>query len=713
VEQKAKVIVIGILLAALICSPMFGQALVSTKSWRQINSGLPVTVEGVLADGANWTQIDAGLARTAAGVSQVVVDPLSPSTVYAVGLNSASLFRSTDGGDTWAALPSITGVGALAIDPTNSSTLYAAVTPYGTLQNFYATPQSVVMKSTDAGRSWNSTGDGPVSVNGLAIDPQNDGIVYAMTNTAIFKSTDGGASWTAKTAGLPSRMLGGGQLVFDSGNTSVLYAGVNSAVYKSMDAGESWQMVSPQEPSWVPGGGIAADPANSSTIYAVLFTPTTPAPNGNLSRLYKTIDGGANWTASDTGLPGPVSSLVVDTDSSVYAAWSGGVVKSTDGGVSWRALDNGLPSVPSIGSLALVPGNPPTFFAGYFSSDGRGGVFKTADGGANWSDSSSGLTFLSVNALAVDPLNSETVYVAIGDGISKSTDSGQDWTAVHFPSPPAPGGPGTAIVPSILIDPHNSNVLYASFFSTAGCYAGDPFLRKSTDGGATWSNLGVTDCATGPQVFLAVDPNNSSTLFAAPEDDAGCNTDVYETTDGGADWNQSGYVSVYITALVLAPGNPPVLYTAANSIFSYEAGLYKSTDAAKTWTATGLTDPVTALAVDPANGNTIYAGTSKGLAKTMDAGVTWTLLHALPEGSSITTLAIHPKSGILYVGTSQSGVYRSTDGTAWISLNDGLPSLSIQALAVGSDESGTIYVSTAGGVFRMTDSPRQVFKRHR
>src|SRR5215470_7902579 len=102
-----------------------------------------ITLSG-LAGGANWTQIDAGLPRTPAGVSQVVVDPLSPSTVYAVGFNTASLFRSVDGGGTWTVLPSITGVRSLAIDPSNSSTLYAVA-------------QGLVLKSTDAGQSWSNT----------------------------------------------------------------------------------------------------------------------------------------------------------------------------------------------------------------------------------------------------------------------------------------------------------------------------------------------------------------------------------------------------------------------------------------------------------------------------------------------------------------------------------------------------------------------------
>ena len=690
---------------------LIASGLAAGQSWRQINSGLSVTVEGGLADGANWTQIDAGLPRTAAGVSQVVVDPLSPSTVYAVGFNTASLFRSADSGGTWTALPSITGLRSLAIDPSNSSTLYAVA-------------QGLVMKSTDAGQNWSNTGAGPASVLGLAIDPQSTAVLYAMATNAIFKSTDGGASWSAKTAGLPPGIYGS-HLVFDPHNTSILYAGVNTGVYQSVDAGESWRMVSPPPG---PGGGIcecglAADPSHASTIYAVLFTPTSPAPNMNLFRLYKTIDGGATWTASDAGIPGEVLSLVVDADSSVYAAWSGdagtaGVVKSTDGGASWGAVDTGLPAdVPAIHSLALVPGNPPTLFAGYFSYDGgRGGVFKTADGGANWRDSSSGLTFLRVNALAVDPLSSETVYVAVADGISKSTDSGKDWTTVHFTSPLTGAGfiPGTAYVPSMLIDPHNPNVLYASFLDTSGCYFMDPFLRKSTDGGATWNDLGVTYCASGPGVLLALDPGNSNTLFAAPQDGADCGAYVFETTDGGADWSQNFIDGAFITALAIAPGNPPVLYAAYNSIGSpSNGGLFKSTDASNTWTATGLTELVTALAVDPADGNTIYAGTAKGLFKTTDAGATWTLLHTVPEGNEITALAIHPKSGILYVGTSQSGLYRSSGGTTSISLNNGLPSLSIQALAVGSDESGTIYASTAGGVFTMKDSPRQPSQRRR
>ena len=88
----------------------------------------------------------------------------------------------------------LSSVTALVIDPSDSSRLHAIA--HGT-----------VLTSTDAGRSWSSTGFGQTSASALAVDPQNASTLYAISGRVIFKSTDRGAGWTSKTKGLPARRL--------------------------------------------------------------------------------------------------------------------------------------------------------------------------------------------------------------------------------------------------------------------------------------------------------------------------------------------------------------------------------------------------------------------------------------------------------------------------------------------------------------------------
>jgi photosystem II stability/assembly factor-like uncharacterized protein len=457
---------------------------------------------------------------------------------------------------------------------------------------------------------------------------------------------------------------------------------------------------------------VVLDPAHPSTVYAVFYTADSPGQGGNLFNLYKSTDGGENWSAANAGISGFVTSLVVDPASTIYASYlvgdpTGAVVKSADGGASWSPANTGFPAnTPPIFSLALDPANPFTIFAGYFDLySGRGGVFKTRDGGANWKDANEGLSFIDIHALAIDPANGSTVFAAVGDGVSKSTDGGANWNSVHFPSPSL----GTAIVPSLLIDPRNSQVLYASVEASGGCYFMDRFLRKSTDGGVTWNDLTINNCVFGA-VPLALDPSDSNTLYATPEDPADCGTPLDKTSDGGASWH-SGYIDGYVTALVIDPANPATLYSGTAW---WPRGILKSTDGGKTWTSTPLTDvDVSALVIDPNNANVLYAGTAApypdgtpGLLKTTDGGATWFaintgLAEVIRTRTPITALVIDPQLSVLYLGTSGSGAFQSTDGGAtWTPFNDDLPGLEIRALAMSSGGSGTVYAGTPGGIFR-------------
>jgi len=131
------------------------------NGWVRVVLGL--SAASALTLGASWTEVDAGLPRSPAGVTTVVIDPGSPSTVYALG---GSLFKSTDGGGTWDMAGGVSSVSALVIDPSDSSTLYAVA--HGT-----------VVKSADGAQSWMSMRFPLASASALAIDPQNTSTVYA------------------------------------------------------------------------------------------------------------------------------------------------------------------------------------------------------------------------------------------------------------------------------------------------------------------------------------------------------------------------------------------------------------------------------------------------------------------------------------------------------------------------------------------------------
>src|SRR5262249_40850615 len=127
-------------------------------------------------------------------VNVLAIDPRSPGTLFAGTALISPILKTTDGGATWSeahygAEPPVV-IYAMAIDPQNSSTVYA-----GALNGLF--------KSTDGGTNWSAPARTFGSITSLAIDRQNPSTVYAGGPNGLFKSTDGGTTWSAAGAGLP------------------------------------------------------------------------------------------------------------------------------------------------------------------------------------------------------------------------------------------------------------------------------------------------------------------------------------------------------------------------------------------------------------------------------------------------------------------------------------------------------------------------------
>jgi uncharacterized protein (TIGR03437 family) len=334
---------------------------------------------------------------------------------------------------------------AMAIDPSNPATLYAA--EYG----------GGVFKSGNGGASWSASSSGltNLGVLCLVIDPSNPATLYVGTvKGGVFKSSNGGASWSASNTGFPNTDVRA--LAIDPWNPATLYAGVDSpgsGVYKSSNGGASWIASNTGlfSVSYLPVFALAIDPSNPATLYAGKYDGYG---------VFKSSNGGASWSASNTGLPDSRNSYVLalaidrSNPATLYAgtAFGFGVFKSSNGGASWSASNSGLTST-DVSALAIDPANPATIYVGTYLAGSSGGVFKSSNGGASWSASNNGLTAVGVNALAIDPWNPATLYAATGGGtVFKSTNGGASWqpTGVStasslFPSAAQAGGAGFAL----------------------------------------------------------------------------------------------------------------------------------------------------------------------------------------------------------------------------------------------------------------------------
>jgi photosystem II stability/assembly factor-like uncharacterized protein len=667
-----------------------------------------LSVHAAVPASAGWTNASNGLIGSVPGVTALVIDQSTGSTLYALtSANSVfNLFKSIDGGANWKALPTISGAQVLAVDPA-SPTIYAG-TAHG------------VMTSTDGGTSWTSAGLSDTSISNLVFDPLTPSTLYAGGNGHLHKSTDRGDSWTDLNLPPPPCCAGFiAALVLDPLTPSTLYValgfGAGGSFLKSLDGGANWNVIYANAgPFYNTPSNLVIDSSNPSTLY-------------HINPMRKSTDGGITW--SPIGFTDFVSALAVDPRNSntLYLSTGRALFKSLDGGQSWNALDT---VIPTTGSFVFSPESS-TIYA-----TTSGGVFQSADGALNWAELNTGLRLLDIEVLVGDPVDPATIYVGGNDGLFKSVDNGGSWRQlatfqVTSSTPPfagvSPGG-----VRSLLIDFMNPAVLYVSLARSVGSFwtATDVYLAKSTDGGATWNYftyLTINGNLFVPGYFrelLAMDPTDPSTLYLQNGEDY----DGYgleKTNDGGANWDDTGLSGLNgLNALVIDPTTPATLYAATNSTSpegsecalmncSVIGGVQQSTDGGATWNFVGLANQdVSLLAIDPLQPNVLYAvvtSNPRGLFKSTDSGASWSPINNGLGDLIVNAFIVDPDhTNVLYLATSGYGVFKSSDGGAtWVPFNDGLTFLDVRSLAIGRGASPAVYAGTPGGVFKIVDSRKR------
>jgi streptogramin lyase/photosystem II stability/assembly factor-like uncharacterized protein len=280
-----------------------------------------------------------------------------------------------------------------------------------------------------------------------------------------------------------------------------------------------------------------------------------------------------------------------------------------------------LSSINDSPAFAIDPVTPTTLFT---EDDG---VFKSTDAGDTWTAAGSGVT---ADALAISPVTPSTLYAGTsGGGVFESTDGGLSWSPTNSGLPGwlvVVGGSTFYEVDALVIDPTTPSILYAGMDGNsaipetvgAGVY-------KSTDAGGSWSpaNSGIP---RGIFTALTINPTTASTLYAGLEYADGSGASVYKSTDGGGSWTaaNSGLTNTDVRAFAINRVTPSVLYAGTCG-----GGVFESTDAGGTWSATGLAGAcISALAIDPVNPSTLYAGTYSGDAfKSTDAGGSWNAMN--------------------------------------------------------------------------------------
>jgi len=295
---------------------------------------------------ASWSNDNYGLPFA---VTHLVVHPTQPLTLYAGTGNG--VFRSPDGGKTWSPInnglntPFVMG---LVIDPLTPSTLYVAALGVGSGSS------AGVYKSTDGGNSWQLRNNGLLSTNvqSLAIDPVTPTTLYAGAGdrNLISKTTDGADNWAA--AGVPPAVPR--SIAVDPHSpTRIFAAGAFGpldarGVLRSVDSGAAWQTVLSQSPN--DGLWVGVSPHTPGLVYATI----------NSVGFFKSVDGGDNWTFVRPGF-GKVVFDPVSASTVYLLSNTEGLLKSTDNGQTLIPMNNGLP-VKNTVDLAINPLKTSTLF---------------------------------------------------------------------------------------------------------------------------------------------------------------------------------------------------------------------------------------------------------------------------------------------------------------------------------------------------------------
>lgn len=503
-----------------------------------------------------------------------------------------------------------------------------------------------------------------------AIDPKTPGTLYFAAGGAVFKSVDGGITWSEADAGLPQGNYNS-SLTIDPTSPATIYASTTGGVYKTTDGAASWRPINSGLPMGSGASGccssaVVIDPRDSNTLYVPNGDPFDHQQPGTI---FKSTNGGATWNASVVvpGLQLGLKPLTIDPRSSVtlYAATSSGVYRSTDGGISFAEYSQ--PRAVPLYSMALDPQHSGTVLAGSV----YGGVQKSTDAGMSWLAGGAGLDAGGAPvALAIDPQNSSIVYAGTLEwylecgfgtniGIFQSVDGGMSWTDSQS---------GIGCVSAMEIDPRTTGTVYAGSWYSGGVY-------KSTDGGRSWNaaSSGLTSSSDfGPSVTALTIDHQTGTLFA------GANG-TFKSTDG-AHWvvSNSGIPAFLasgwhnVTALAVDPQTPNTVYAAMALIDAPAAppnatgGLWKSIDSGAHWFNV-LSANVYAVAINPQNPTTIYAGTDNGLAQSTDAGENWTMLP--PGPGRVRALVLDPQDPTTVYAGGPGGLFVMSNAPVLLSVS--------------------------------------------
>ncbi len=676
---------------------------ISTASWEFLGpSNVGGRVRAILVDPRNdqrlligassggiWASNDAGRNYQAVAdfsgnlaIGAMAYDPSNPNIVYAgtgeswTGLAGIGMFKSTDGGNSWAFMQSTTtdtarnpqgadwgGVNRIAVSPVNSNLILV-----GTSANTLAS--GAIMRSVDGGATWTRiplargslpTADSSVAtprVDDVKFDPNNaNNAIAASQNGHMYYSRDAGATWTRTEALVTT--LGGrsstarAEIAWARSVPNLAYISLDNnkgELWKSEDAGQTWVLVS--NPKHLNDQGdyantIWVSPTNANDIVV-----------GGLD-LHQSGDAGLNFTKISTWQAGGPDLPQPHADHHVIVA---GASYSENNRVVYFGHDGGISRAPDIRVVS-------------------------ATNDSTWQNRSKGLGITQFYGGAGKRSAGGKIIGGTQDNGTLILDVGTNWDRFA-------GGDGGYVA----VDPVDDTVLYgeyvyASIHRTIGLATRSYICNGITEalkdvGTAKYCGASATEEANFIAPFI-LDPNNRDRMLVAAKS-LWLSTNIRATTPTWTAIKQpvaSTSTRHFINAIAVQEGNSNniwVGYNATGQVWKTNDGL----SATPNWQQVNAGLPagtINRVTIDNDNPNRVWVafsgfGTNR-LWHTLDGGASWTSITANLPAVTLYDIKRHPtQPNWLYVAAA-NGVYTSENGgQSWSTTNDGPSSVRVREL---------------------------------
>lgn len=596
------------------------------------------------------------------------------------------VYRSTDGGENWsfAGLYNAGQIGALRVHPTDPNTAWVSATG----DVFKRNTERGIFRTTDAGRTWRKTLylNDSTGASDVELKPGDPNTVYAWMarlerkpwtiisgsrEGGFYKSTDGGVTFQKTGRGLPSGLIGKGNIAVTAANPERLYLLVEAApgggLYRSDDAGATWQVV-----NTTPGlitrpfyyTTLGADPTNADVVYA------------GAEGFYKSVDGGRTMTDFPTP-HGDNHDIWINPNNgqTMVQANDGGANVSFDGGRTWSTQLN----QPTAEFYGVWPDNRFPYNLYSAQQDNNTWIWSSV---ANPFDNSALQTGpgCETGPIIPHPAQPNVIYGSCkGQFAVMNTETRQSrnyWIGGQS----LYGNAGQDLILRIqrtapmALSPHDPSLLYY----------GTQYVHRTRDKGVTWERISpdltwypqdhrqgasgepITRDVTGEEFYstlyaITESPHEAGVIWTGANDGP-----VHITRDNGKTWTdvtptdlEKGGRVAWIEASPHRPGSA-YFATYRYLLGDYAPYIYKTDDYGATWTK--LTNgnngipgdsPTRAVREDPDREGLLYAGTEFGLYISFNNGVSWQPFNLNMPQVPINQILVHDKD--LIVATQGRG----------------------------------------------------------